>query len=162
MTGILFTSCGFFSKSIGTTWLVALYLGSSFFGQCGPNATTFLIPSEIFPTEIRTMCHGISASSGKVGALISAILFNYLDEVSLFMVSGICSFVACALTVLTIPETVNLDLTELDRHWRLLREGRPEQEYVGPATHSDFLSIYEAQFVSTENASNGIHLNPIL
>lgn len=162
LTGILFTSCGFFSKSIGTTWLVALYLGSSFFGQCGPNATTFLIPSEIFPTEIRTMCHGISASSGKVGALISAILFNYLDEVSLFMVSGICSFVACALTVLTIPETVNLDLTELDRHWRILREGRSEQDYVGPATHSDFLSVYEARFVSTENVNSGIQLNPIL
>jgi MFS family permease len=144
LTGVLFMSCGLLYQSLSTTWLVTLYLGSSFFGQCGPNATTFLIPSEIFPTEIRTMCHGIAASSGKVGALISAILFNYLDEISLFYVSGYCSFVACAITFLTIPETVSLDLKELDRHWRSLREGE-QQTYSGPATQPEFMSVYEAQ-----------------
>jgi hypothetical protein len=49
-TGILFCGCGLFYDKLPTNWLVAMYFGSSFFGQCGPNATTFVIPAEIFPT----------------------------------------------------------------------------------------------------------------
>ena len=39
-------------------------------GQFGPNATTWLLPGEVFPTDIRATCHGISAAVGKVGALL--------------------------------------------------------------------------------------------
>ena len=38
----------------------------SFFGQWGPNATTWLLPSELFPTETRAMSHGLAAATGKV------------------------------------------------------------------------------------------------
>ena len=51
ITGTLFLICGFLSESLSSTTLVIIYLGSSFFGQCGPNCTTFLIPAEVFPTE---------------------------------------------------------------------------------------------------------------
>ena len=54
LTGFLFCCCGFFYDKLPTNWLVAMYFGSSFFGQCGPNATTFVIPAEIFPTGMRT------------------------------------------------------------------------------------------------------------
>ena len=30
------------------------------------NATTWMLPGEIFPTEVRATCHGISAATGKV------------------------------------------------------------------------------------------------
>ena len=49
-----------------------LYFLSTFFGQLGPNATTFLLPSELFPTEVRTVAHGFSAAAGKLGALFAA------------------------------------------------------------------------------------------
>ena len=44
----------------------------SFFGQWGPNATTWLLPSELFPTETRAMSHGLAAATGKVAVLAVA------------------------------------------------------------------------------------------
>jgi len=32
----------------------------------GPNTTTFVIPGEIFPAEVRATCHGLSAACGKL------------------------------------------------------------------------------------------------
>ena len=43
-----------------------IYYLSSFFVQFGPNATTFLLAGEVFPTEARGLAHGISAAVGKV------------------------------------------------------------------------------------------------
>ena len=42
----------------------------SFFGQWGPNATTWLLPSELFPTETRAMSHGLAAATGKVRCFV--------------------------------------------------------------------------------------------
>jgi len=142
ITGTLFLICGFFHNHLGPGISVLLYFGSSFFGQCGPNATTFLIPAEIFPTEMRTMCHGISAASGKCGALLAAVLFNYLDNVHLFLISGYCCFISCFVTFFCIPETNGLDLLELDKKWRLIVDGR-KPEYFGMANDPQFLSYYE-------------------
>lgn len=142
LTGTLFVCCGFMKDNISRGWLVMLYFFSSFFGQCGPNATTFLIPAEIFPTECRTMCHGISAAWGKVGALLAAVVFNHVDDVQLFLVSGYCSFAACVITFLTIPETTSLDLYEVDRKWRMILAGR-KGDYVGLANSPQYLSYME-------------------
>jgi hypothetical protein len=142
LTGSLFVGVGFLYDNLSSAVLVAMYLGSTFFGQLGPNATTFLIPAEIFPTEMRTMCHGIAAASGKMGALLAAILFNYVDDLDMFLLSGYASFAACAVTFWTIPETTGLDLYETDRKWRMILDGR-KGEYQGDANHPKFLSFYE-------------------
>ena len=142
ITGALFIGCGFLFDRLSPTWLTIMYLGSSFVGQCGPNATTFLIPAEIFPTEMRTMCHGISAAAGKLGALFAAIMFHRLRDVDLFMLSGYASFAACVVTVWTIPETTTLDLYESDRKWLMILEGR-KGEYDGAANKPEYLSLYE-------------------
>src|ERR1700691_2571011 len=52
-----------------------LYGISYFFTEFGPNMTTFISPAELFPTEVRTTGHGISAGAGKLGAFIGAFLF---------------------------------------------------------------------------------------
>ncbi|KAI4966001.1 hypothetical protein ZWY2020_047256 [Hordeum vulgare] len=36
-----------------------------FFANFGPNATTFVVPAEIFPARLRSTCHGISAAAGR-------------------------------------------------------------------------------------------------
>lgn len=51
---------------------VTIFGLSFFFVNFGPNATTFLIPSEIYPTNIRARAHGLSAAIGKVGAFVGA------------------------------------------------------------------------------------------
>eukprot|EP00804_Cyclotella_cryptica_P018284 CCRYP_017663-RA/>CCRYP_017663-RA protein AED:0.19 eAED:0.19 QI:735/1/1/1/1/1/2/138/495 len=142
ITGTLFLLCGCLSDRLSSTWLVIIYFGSSFFGQCGPNCTTFLIPAEVFPTEMRTMCHGISASAGKLGALIASISFNFISEKQLFLFSGYASFIACCITFITIPETTTLDLYEIDKQWRLILDGR-KFDYEGPAIDPKHLSFYE-------------------
>ena len=71
----------------------ALYFLSSFFGQFGPNATTWLLPGEVFPTDIRATCHGISAATGKVGALVAGIWFAYLTNAGKFYVAAFFNLV---------------------------------------------------------------------
>jgi len=44
---------------------------ANFFSNFGPNTTTFIVPGEVFPTRYRSTGHGISAASGKIGAIIS-------------------------------------------------------------------------------------------
>ena len=143
VTGTLFVGVGFLFDQLSVALLVTMYLGSSFFGQLGPNATTFLIPAEIFPTELRTVCHGIAAASGKLGALTASILFQRVDnDLDMFLLSGYASFLACAVTYWTIPETTGLDLHENDRKWHMILAGR-KAEYQGAANHPAYLSVYE-------------------
>jgi MFS family permease len=145
ITGSLFVLCGAFHAKLQSSswWLVVLYLGSSYFGQLGPNCTTFLIPAEIFPTALRTTCHGISAASGKVGALLAAVLFGYMKrDVTLFIISGICCFIAGVISMYTLPESKGLDLYEIDKKWHLTLQGK-QDTYVGPASAPPYLSFYE-------------------
>ena len=46
-----------------------------FYSNFGPNTTTFVIPGEIYPAEVRATCHGVSAACGKLGAATGAFFF---------------------------------------------------------------------------------------
>lgn len=61
-------------------WIMIVLLGSIFFFMnLGPNTTTYIISAEIFPTLMRATCHGVSAASGKVGALLGAFMFPHAE-----------------------------------------------------------------------------------
>eukprot|EP00850_Spirogloea_muscicola_P010982 SM000066S20457 [mRNA] locus=s66:460019:463029:- [translate_table: standard] len=62
------------------TAFIVLYGFTFFFANFGPNATTFIIPAELFPARLRSTCHGISAASGKAGAIIGAMGFLYASQ----------------------------------------------------------------------------------
>ncbi|KAH0840837.1 hypothetical protein HID58_092282, partial [Brassica napus] len=51
-----------------------------FFANFVPNATTFIVPAEIFPARLRSTCHGISAATGKAGAIVGAFGFLYAAQ----------------------------------------------------------------------------------
>ncbi|XP_057488984.1 inorganic phosphate transporter 1-4-like [Actinidia eriantha] len=59
---------------------VIIYSLTFFFANFGPNATTFVVPAEIFPARLRSTCHGISAASGKAGAIVGAFGFLYAAQ----------------------------------------------------------------------------------
>ncbi|KAM0904777.1 hypothetical protein ACQ4PT_017775 [Festuca glaucescens] len=59
---------------------VVMYGLTFFFANFGPNATTFIVPAEIFPARLRSTCHGISAAAGKAGAIIGAFGFLYAAQ----------------------------------------------------------------------------------
>ncbi|CAD5333833.1 putative inorganic phosphate transporter 1-3 [Arabidopsis thaliana] len=59
---------------------VIMYSLTFFFANFGPNATTFIVPAEIFPARLRSTCHGISAAAGKAGAIVGAFGFLYAAQ----------------------------------------------------------------------------------
>ena len=64
----------------GVNGFVALYALCFFFANWGPNATTFVIPAELFPTKWKSTGHGISAAAGKAGAIIGAFGFLFASQ----------------------------------------------------------------------------------
>lgn len=52
-----------------------MYSFTFFFANFGPNATTFLVPTEIFPVQLGLTCLGIYAAAGKAGSLVDAFGF---------------------------------------------------------------------------------------
>jgi MFS family permease len=68
----------------GMTTTVAPFLlvyGVSYFlTEFGPNMTTFVMPSELYPVAMRATGHGISAGIGKLGAFIGVFLFPVLSS----------------------------------------------------------------------------------
>ena len=100
--------------SYGAMWLfpgilgelpvfVALYMVSFFFIEFGPNTTTFLLPTEAFPTSFRGMGHGISAAAGKLGAAVGAFMLPLiLETMGLSSTMGLLAMVSLVGTVLTI------------------------------------------------------------
>jgi PHS family inorganic phosphate transporter-like MFS transporter len=113
------------------TGFVVMYAFTFFFANFGPNATTFIVPAEIYPARLRATCHGISAASGKVGAIVGSFGFLYLAQSpdpakaargfppgigvrnSLFALAG-CSLLGFCLTFL-VPEPKGKSLEEMSR-----------------------------------------------
>ncbi|KAF0693911.1 Aste57867_15163 [Aphanomyces stellatus] len=104
-------------KNNSTAVFVVLYSFAQFFFNFGPNSTTFIIPAEVFPTAVRSTGHGISAASGKAGAILAAQCFAVVAKTSfgfqgvLYIFSG-CCFMGLLFSF-WVPETKGLTLEEL-------------------------------------------------
>jgi hypothetical protein len=64
--------------------------------NAGPNATTYALPAEVFPSEIRAGGDGFAAGSAKLGAALGVFLFPILlDSIGtsavLFITAGACA-----------------------------------------------------------------------
>lgn len=99
-------------------WPFLLIYGFSyFFTEFGPNATTFVYPSEIFPVTVRTTAHGIAAAMGKIGAFAGVFTFPFfLHWHGLPAAEGaaaVVSVLGLIVTVFMLPETKGKSLEEL-------------------------------------------------
>jgi nitrate/nitrite transporter NarK len=82
----------------GESHLVLVFIGFAFFNtfmNAGPNATTYALPAEVFPSEIRAAGHGFAAACAKFGAALGVFLFPILEgdigtSTLLFAVAGAC------------------------------------------------------------------------
>jgi hypothetical protein len=131
-----------YSSAAGIHSFQAMYYLSSFFNQFGPNAVTFLVAAEVFPTPVRATAHGFSAAIGKCGALLASVLYNYIDTQTKFYVVPWFGLAGMLVTLLFLPDTTGLDLKEQERRWAYIRAGRAH-EYHGVAVHSQHLSLWE-------------------
>jgi MFS transporter, PHS family, inorganic phosphate transporter len=119
MMGLMFLLIGLIPSVTKTALLFALLYGVSyFFTEFGPNTTTFIYPAEIFPTQVRTTAHGISAGAGKLGAFLGAFLFPDLLSSSLGVrgaeiIAGVVAIVGMVLTIATLPEPRGKTLEQL-------------------------------------------------
>lgn len=95
-----------------------LYLVSFFFIEFGPNATTFLLPTELFPTSVRGLAHGLSAAAGKLGAAIGAfflpIVLEHSGMAPTFGLLALTSLLGALLTMVAIPEMKQRSLCALE------------------------------------------------
>jgi hypothetical protein len=98
---------------------LAVYGLSYFFTEFGPNMTTFVMPSELFPVSVRATGHGISAGIGKFGAFIGVFLFPILQthlglRGTLLLTTGVA--VAGAALTLVLPEPSGRSLEDISDH----------------------------------------------
>lgn len=102
------------------TTVVGLFLAvfglSYFFVQFGPNVTTFVLPSEVYPVRLRTTGHGVAAGIGKLGAFIGVFLVPELAKSiglrAMLLVAGGSAIVGYLVTLL-LPEPARRDLEEV-------------------------------------------------
>jgi MFS transporter, PHS family, inorganic phosphate transporter len=124
----LFCVIGFAYNYLSEGALLALYILAQLFFNFGPNTTTFIIPGECFPTRYRSTGHGLSAASGKVGAIIAQVIASILLTMDAppgctgnkcspwlphLMEIFACFMLCGTLVSLLIPETKRLTLEEL-------------------------------------------------
>jgi MFS family permease len=95
-----------------------IYGLSYFFAEFGPNATTFVYPAEVFPSDYRTTGHGIAAATGKIGAFVGVFTFpmlmNWHGLPAAESVAALISILGAVVTFLTLPETKGKTLEELN------------------------------------------------
>lgn len=117
---------GFIGMTIGTGLIaifgrnggdLAIILGFSMFNlmvNFGPNATTFLLPVEVFPTRLRATGHGFAAACGKAGATMGVFFlpmaYHTFGLRTTMITIGIFCLIGAMITVIARVETKGLAL----------------------------------------------------
>jgi phosphate:H+ symporter len=109
-------------KAQAVAAFIVLFVLIQFFFQFGANATTFIIPAEVFPTRFRATAHGLSAACGKLGAILAAFGFNVVVNIGgknafLRQTLGIFAaiqFIGLLLTIWLIPESKGKNLDDFE------------------------------------------------
>ncbi|ETV94638.1 hypothetical protein H310_11632 [Aphanomyces invadans] len=87
-----------------TAWLFVILFGLTlFFSNFGPNMSTFVMPTEMYPTAIRSSCHGFSAAMGKAGASIGSYGFSlWVKNPSFGYAGAFYTFAAISLATIVL------------------------------------------------------------
>jgi MFS family permease len=106
----------------GQTKIALIFAGFMLFNfmtNLGPNAQTYLIAGEVFPTEVRGMGAGFAAAFAKIGAVATAFLFPILLSAigtrALLYGLVVTSILGAVVTWLFRIETTGVNLDEIGR-----------------------------------------------
>jgi PHS family inorganic phosphate transporter-like MFS transporter len=105
--GALTSTVGAFLPIFGLSYL---------FIEFGPNSTTFVLASEVFPVEARTTGNGLAAGLGKLGAFIGVFLVPALENsIGLRGMLAVAAGAAVLgyLVTLVLPEPAKRSLEDL-------------------------------------------------
>jgi len=111
-----------------------------------------MLPSMTFSKPCRSTLNGISAASGKAGALLGAILFEpaavELGNNTVMIICALISLLSFFLTFIYVSDTVGLGSTELDK------ERDKNAQSIGAGGTPDELITLESGYL-TEDFSFG-------
>lgn len=104
-------------SSMSITLLFSGFMLFSFMTNMGPNAITYLLAGEVFPTHVRGKGAGLAASFAKIGAVATAFFFPVLIKdfgtgVILCVLVG-CSLLGAVVTWIFRIETSGVNLEEM-------------------------------------------------
>ncbi|GAB4850917.1 Low affinity inorganic phosphate transporter 1 [Ancistrocladus abbreviatus] len=90
---------------------IIMYSMTFFFANFGPNATTFVVPAEVFPARLRSTCHGISAAAEKDPKLRDAGYPAGIGKKNSLIVLAVLNLIGAVFTLL-VPEAKGKSLEE--------------------------------------------------
>jgi MFS transporter, PHS family, inorganic phosphate transporter len=106
--GIMFLILALCFDPLDADRVFAVYCFLVFALSSGSNVTTFCMPTEIFPYEIRTTFNGVAAATGKLGAFVGVVLFGrialYTSLPTVMIICGVFALVGCAITHFYLEE----------------------------------------------------------
>jgi PHS family inorganic phosphate transporter-like MFS transporter len=114
------------APSLGSGARFTLIVIAQLFFNFGPNATTFIVPGEVFPSRVRGLAHGFCAAVGKLGAILSGIGFNWWSQKDhktykgSIGLSGVLwvffalELLGAVVTFFCVPETKGIDSDAID------------------------------------------------
>ncbi|MFM9136400.1 MAG: MFS transporter, partial [bacterium] len=116
----------------GNAHLALVFFGFAvfnFFMNAGPNATTYALPAEVFPSDVRAAGHGFAAGAAKLGAAIGVFFFPILlDSIGqpalLLGLAGVC-LVALVVTFALRIEPTGKSLDEISGQQAAALKARP-------------------------------------
>src|ERR1700761_8814190 len=108
-----------FEGSARTVIIFAGFMLFNFMTNLGPNAQTYLLAGEVFPTAIRGMGAGFAAAFAKIGAVATAFLFPILlasiGTRALLYGLVVTSLIGAVVTWVYRIETTGVNLEEIGR-----------------------------------------------
>ena len=125
LAGFIGMAAGMFilaaSQSGSRTIIALAFVGFGLFNllqNFGPNATTFLLPAELFSTRLRATAHGFAAGLAKLGAACGIICVplmtaSYGVRITVIIMGIIC-LIAFVVTLLTRIDMTGHSLEELE------------------------------------------------
>ncbi len=120
MAAAFLTLAGFANLTTMVVPFLAIFGLSYFFVEFGPNMTTFVLPSEVFPVSMRTTGHGIAAGIGKLGAFLGVFLVPQFQKDfglrGMLTIAGIAATLGFALTRI-LPEPARQTLEAMDHEF---------------------------------------------
>jgi MFS transporter, putative metabolite transport protein len=118
--GLLLASFSLDMTGVGRVGLIfAGFMLFNFMTNLGPNAQTYLLAGEVFPTEVRGMGAGFAAAFAKIGAVATAFLFPILLDAigtrALLYGLIVTSLLGAVVTWLYRIETTGVNLDEIGK-----------------------------------------------
>lgn len=133
VAGLMFAIIAGDYNNLGTAPKFVCFALAQLFFNFGPNATTFIVPAEAFPSRVRGLSHGLSAAVGKLGAILSSLLFNYLSGPTVIGLANVlwiffaCMMLGAIATWFLVPETTGRDADAVDYDEWAETHGRSER-----------------------------------